>query len=70
MQRRRFLKGGTGAVMVLVAGGGVWRAFDRGVFSVGREPAYEPWNNWRGEANEGPLALVRAAILVANANNT
>ena len=31
---------------------------------------WEPWRSWKGEANEGPLALVRAAILSANAFNT
>jgi nitroreductase len=69
MKRRTFLEG-TGAVLVLVTGGGVWRAYDRGVFSVGRGPAYEPWKNWRGETGDGPLALVRAAILAASAVNT
>jgi hypothetical protein len=69
MTRRTFLAG-AGVVTVLVAGGGVWRAFDRGVFNVGEGPAYEPWKNWRGEPGEGALALVRAAILAANPHNT
>ena len=46
MNRRSFLKG-AGAVTVVVAGGGVWRAWDQGVFSIGQGPAYEPWKNWR-----------------------
>jgi hypothetical protein len=46
MHRRSFLKG-AGVVTVLVAGGGVWRAFDQGVFSAGAGPAYLPWENWR-----------------------
>jgi hypothetical protein len=46
MQRRSFLKG-AGAVTVVVVGGGVWRAYDQGVFSVGEGPAYEPWKDWR-----------------------
>jgi nitroreductase len=50
-------------------GGGVWRAYDQGVFSVGEGPAYEPWKNWR-DTNDGPLALVRAAILAASPHNT
>ena len=68
MQRRKFLKG-AGLVTVAVAGGGVWRAYDQGVFSVGRGPAYEPWKDWRA-ANEGPMALVSAAILAASPHNT
>jgi len=69
MQRRAFLKG-AGVVTILVAGGGVWRAFDQGVFSTGAGPAYEPWQNWRREPNDGLLALVRAAILAASPHNT
>jgi nitroreductase len=69
MQRRSFLKG-AGAVTVAVVGGGVWRAYDQGVFSVGDGVAYEPWHDWRGTSNDGPLVLVRAAILAASPHNT
>ena len=69
MRRRLFLKG-AGVVTVVVAGGGVWRAYDQGVFSVGEGPAYEPWKDWRNAANDGPLALVSAAILAASPHNT
>ena len=71
MQRRSFLKG-AGAVTIVVAGGGVWRAYDQGVFSVGEGPAYEPWKDWREDSNnqDGTLALVRAAILAASPHNT
>lgn len=69
MQRRSFLKG-AGVVTVLVVGGGVWRAYEQGVFSVGEGPAYEPWKDWRGDSSHGPLALVRAAILAASPHNT
>lgn len=61
---------GAGAVTVLVVGGGVWRAVDQGVFSAGKEPAYEPWQNWQDDDVEGPLVLVKAAILAANPHNT
>ena len=54
----------------MVVGGGVWRAYDQGVFSVGQGLAYEPWENWRTDTNEGPLTLVRAAILAASPHNT
>ncbi len=70
MQRRSFLKG-AGVVTVVVVGGGVWRAYDQGVFSVGEGPAYEPWKDWRNSNNgDGALALVRAAILAASPHNT
>ena len=69
MRRRSFLKG-TGIVTVAVVGGGVWRAWDQAVFSVGEGPAYEPWKDWRNTGNNTPLALVRAAILAASPHNT
>ncbi len=69
MKRRSFLKE-AGVVTVVVVGGGVWRAYDNGVFSVGRGPAYEPWKDWRSNPNDGALALVRAAILAASPHNT
>ena len=74
MQRRTFLRG-AGVVTVVVVGGGVWRAYDQGVFSVGEGPAYEPWRDWRrqdwrGGSSDGVLALVRAAILAASPHNT
>jgi len=68
MQRRSFLRG-AGALTVLVAGGGVWRAYDQGVFSIGEGPAYEPWKDWRTNSPDA-LALVRAAILAASPHNT
>ncbi|MGB2664102.1 MAG: hypothetical protein WAK48_08875 [Candidatus Acidiferrum sp.] len=69
MQRRSFLTG-AGVVTVLVAGGVVWRAYDQGVFSIGQGPAYEPWKDWQEHSGEGPLGLVRAAILAASPHNT
>jgi hypothetical protein len=69
LSRRSWLKG-AGATLVLVAGGGVWRAVDQGVFGTGRGPAYEPWKTWRDDPQDRPLALVRAAILAANPHNS
>ena len=69
MKRRTFLKG-AGVVTVLAVGGGVWRGYDQGVFSTGRGSAYEPWKNWRSDKSEGPVGLVRAAILAASPHNT
>ena len=69
VSRRTFLRG-TGAVLVVAIAGGTWRACDQGVFSTGEGPAFEPWEQWRGEDQQGPLALVSAAILAANPHNT
>jgi nitroreductase len=67
--RRKVLAfAGTGT-LVLLAGGGVWRAADQGVFSTGEGAAYEPWDDWR-TATKGPLDLVRAAILAASPHNS
>ena len=69
VSRRKVLAlAGTGT-LVLVAGGGVWRAADQGVFSTGQGPAYQPWDEWR-TPTRGPLNLVRAAILAANPHNS
>jgi hypothetical protein len=68
--RRRFFLKSAGVLTVAVTGGGVWRAWDQGVFSVGEGPAYEPWKDWRSSVNDGPIALVRAAILAASPHNT
>lgn len=67
--RRRALALAGAGTLVLVGGGGVWRAADQGVFSTGEGPAYEPWDDWR-TATKGPLDLVRAAILAANPHNS
>lgn len=67
--RRRFLKG-AGVVSVLVVGGTVWRACGQGVFSSGEGPAYEAWHTWQDDDVDGPLVLVKAAILAANPHNT
>ncbi|MGF1473710.1 MAG: Acg family FMN-binding oxidoreductase [Rubrobacteraceae bacterium] len=70
MSRRGFLKG-AGAALVLVAGGGVWRATDQGVFDTGQGPAYEPWENWReASGGGGPFSLVSSAILASNPHNS
>jgi hypothetical protein len=71
MSRRRLLKGigiGAGTVLVVAAGGVVWRAVDQAVFDPWSGPAYEPWSaDLDGPA---PESLVAAAILAANAHNT
>ena len=69
VSRRNLLKS-AGVISVLVGSGLVWRASDRGVFSVGRGLAYEPWHNWQNYDGQDPLALVSSAILAANPHNT
>jgi len=69
MKRRAWLTT-AGTVIVVAAAGGVWRAHRQGVFEVGEGPAYEPWKDWRTDAREGSLALVRAALLASNPHNT
>ncbi len=64
---RRAVIGGAGAL--LLAGLG-WRAWDRGVFAAGEGAAFDPWNEWRGHAGEGPRQTLRAAILAANPHDT
>src|SRR5262245_32490226 len=69
MKRRTFLKA-AGVITVAAVGAGVWRAYDQGALSEGEGPAYEPWKNWRMQSTQGPLNLVRAAILAANPHNS
>ena len=68
--RRTFLKRAGATTLVAVVGGGVYRADDRGVFSVGQGEAYEPWRTWREEQAGGPMALVQSAILASNPHNS
>jgi len=71
MSRRVFLKRlgvGAGAVTVVVSGGVAWRIIDQGVLAPGTGPAYEAWG--ASLTGDGPLSLVRAAILAANAHDT
>jgi hypothetical protein len=70
INRRSFLKRAGGAALVLVAGGSVYRAVDRGVFSTGQGAAYEPWEAWSRDKAEGSLGLVQSAILAANPHNS
>lgn len=67
LSRRAVLRTGL-AGLVVVSGGLVYRAIERGVFTAQQGPAYEPWQSWR-EPQTGPLNLVRAAILAANPHN-
>src|SRR5262245_29889216 len=66
--RRHAIVRGLAGVGVLAFGGLTWRAWDTGVFSVGKGPAYEPWHRWRD--GTGPMGLVQAGILAASPHNT
>lgn len=73
MTRRRFLHvaGGVGATVATAAvGGGAYRAVDQGVFATGEGPAYAAWSDAAGKGGDGPLNLVRAAVLASNAHDS
>ena len=67
--RRHFLRNLAGGAAVVAVGGATWRAIDQGVFSTGDGPAYAAWGEW-DDRSGGFLALVRPAVLAANAHNT
>ena len=69
LTRRNFLKG-LGAMTVVVVGGVTYRAIDQGVFSAAQGDAYTAWETWDNVDEDGPLALVHAAILAASPHNT
>lgn len=69
LSRRKVIALAGSGTLILVAGGGVWRAADQGVFSTRQGPAYQPWDDWR-TPTRGPMNLVRAAILAANPHNS
>lgn len=69
--RRSLLRRGglaAGTALVVSAGGLGYRAYDEGVFQTGEGGAYDAWRDWNKQ--RGPMALVAAAILAANAHNT
>lgn len=71
MSRRTFLKRlgiGAGAVTIVVGGGIAWRAADQRVLAPGTGPAYDAWRTRL--TGDGPLSLVRAALLAASAHDT
>jgi nitroreductase len=69
MQRRVFLKK-AGAFTILVIGGAVFRAYGEDIPEIGDGTAFEPWETWNQDSQEGPLLLVRAAIICSNAYNS
>jgi hypothetical protein len=67
--RRTLLRIGTGALLV-GAGAVTWRAWNQGVFSTGKGPAFDAWNTWSDATPGSDLHLVHSAILAANPHNT
>jgi len=69
VNRRTFIKvAAAGAVLLM--GGGVWRMTSQGVFSAGKGPAYEPWDDWDSEGQDAARSIVRAAILASSPHNS
>ena len=71
MDRRSFLRAaglGVGTLAVAGAGGVTWRAADGGVFATGTGPAYAAWDQ-ASPSGQSSMAMVRAAVLAANAHN-
>jgi hypothetical protein len=71
VSRRSFLRraGMAAATVFVVADAGLaYRAYEQGVFSEGRGPAFDPLRSWPDL--RGPEAIVGAAILAANAHNS
>jgi nitroreductase len=69
--RRQFLKAaGIGGAAIGLSGLGIasWRASALGVFAAGSGPAYAAWGEW--DQGNGPMTLVRAAVLSANPHNS
>jgi hypothetical protein len=64
----RGLTAGLVGAGTLAAGVTVWRAWRNGAWSVGEGAAYQPWRSW--PQTPGPLSLVQAGILAANAHNS
>lgn len=67
VSRRGMIAGGAGAAVLAALG---YRAWDRGVFTVGEGPAFAPWAEWQGHAGEGIVRPLHSAILAANPHDT
>ncbi|MGH6871552.1 MAG: Acg family FMN-binding oxidoreductase [Rhizomicrobium sp.] len=70
MTTRRGVLAGAGIVGAAALGGLGYRAWDRGVFEFGDNPAYWPWRDWQGYPGDGNTRALRAAILAANPHDT
>ena len=70
LAHRRALVIGGGAAAGLAFAGAIYRAWDRGVWSSSEGSAYAPWQDWQGQATDGLLRPLRAAILASNPHDT
>lgn len=68
MSRRALLTRGAVAVASVAGATVVWRAAQQGVLAPGSGDAYAAWG--LRLTGDGPLSLVRAAVLAANAHDT
>ena len=71
LARRSFLRRvgiGAATAFVIADAGLAYRAYDEGVFSAGRGPAFDTLDRWPDLS--GPEAIVSAAILASNAHNS
>jgi nitroreductase len=67
VETRRALIAGAGAAALAGLG---YRAWDRGVLSGSKGPAYSPWGDWEGTPADGIKRPLRAAILASNPHDT
>lgn len=70
LSRRSAMIASTMGFAAMFAGGFTWRAYSRGVFGLGVDDAYLPWNEWSNAPLDGPVAIARAGVLASNAYNS
>src|ERR1043165_8576063 len=67
VSRRGMIAGGAGGAVLAALG---YRAWGRGGFSARGGAAFAPWTEWQGQAGEGIVRPLDAAILAANPHDT
>ncbi len=66
LSRRSAMIVSTLGFAAMFAGGFTYRAYSRGVFGLGVDDAYRPWNEWRSAPLDGPIAyLIGCTVDVA-----
>lgn len=70
LSRRSAMIVSTLGFAAMFAGGFTYRAYSRGVFGLGVDDAYRPWNDWRSAPLDGPIAIARAGVLAASVHNS
>ncbi len=69
MNRRTVLKAAGGGALLLAAGG-LYRAWDQGLLGDPDRPGLHAWADWNQRRYSGELALVSAGLLAASPHNT